>query len=135
MLLGVHISHQMRVIFVDKEKEQVEKACDCETENIEKYLKIDDFTFIPIEDSGSPTEGEIYYGFDAKLTCLSPPGGYVVCIPEHERFFFELMTIFRGNIYKMGQDTPLNILEGALVIISRRGKLKNIQKNSLLTFF
>ena len=113
----------MRVIFVDKEKEQVEKACDCETENIEKYLKIDDFTFIPIEDSGSPTEGEIYYGFDAKLTCLSPTDGYVVRIPGHGKFYWELMTIFRGNIYKMDQDTPLNLPEDALVIISRRGKL------------
>ena len=113
----------MRIIFVDKEKEQVVEKCRCNTENIEKYLKIDDFTYKKVVASGSLKSEQIYYGFGAKLTCLSPTDGYVVRIPGHGKFYWELMTIFRGNIYKMDQDTPLNLPEDALVIISRRGKL------------
>ena len=119
----------MRIIFVDKEKEQVVEKCRCNTENIEKYLKIDDFTYKKVVASGSLKSEQIYYGFGAKLTCLSPTDGYVVRIPGHGKFYWEfinILTIVRGYKYlffKMGQDNSLNIPKDALVIISRRGKL------------
>ena len=119
----------MRVIFVDKEKEQVVKKCNCNTENIEKYLKIDDFTYKKVVASGSPKNEQMLYGFDADLTRLSATDGYVVCIPGHGKFYWEfinILTIVRGYEYlffKMGQKSSLKIPDDALVIISRRGKL------------
>ena len=123
----------MRVIVVDKKKEQVVKASECNTDNIEKYLKIDDFTYSLYEGSDSPTEAQLYYGFDAVISRLSSTDGYVVYVPGHGKFFLELVIILtivqvqKYKFFKMGQENPLNIPKDTLVIISRRGKLENMQ--------
>lgn len=116
----------MNFIFVDKSKETVKKICNCDSEDISKYLKVDDFTYRKIEDTDTTiTEGEIYFGLQVHHSSLAAINALVAYIPGFGTAYWELIDTFdlrKSMIYLMDQESPLEISDDAIVIINRRGK-------------
>lgn len=116
---------EMRLLFVEKSMKQVEKICGCEPNEIQKFLKIDDFNYTNLENSDIPIGEQIYYGYDINYSLLTFSSPYTVCIPGHGKFFCGDVEFSRRKnkieISLMGEDDPLNIPDNAIVIISHRG--------------
>lgn len=114
ILTGGTQTPEMELIFVDKNKDEVEETCQCQPNDIEKYLKINDFTYkkIKIEDSDTLNDEQIYFGCAVNFNFLSSADGYIIYIPGQGKFYHELFDIFKLS----------NIPDDTLVIINRRGK-------------
>lgn len=114
----------MEFIFVDKNKNLVMNTCMCTSEQVKKYSRIDDFTYEEIEDIEFIPAEQLYFGFEVDYR-LPSSGGYIASIPGHGAFFWELIDIWELKdivIHVKGFKEPLDISEGTVVIISRRGK-------------